>query len=122
MNRYAWVFSLAAAAAMSGAAAGEGEAVLHGFSVGQGTVAITVTDCSCTSPEDFRFEINRVGGDLRMVKVIRLRPDMCEAPAQQSTFEYTFDEAGLPQGARILLKTPMKAFNPQSNDDCEPVH
>lgn len=122
MNRYAWVFSLAAAAAMSGAAAGEGEAVLHGFSVGQGTVAITVTDCSCTSPEDFRFEINRVGGDLRMVKVIRLRPDMCEAPAQQSTFEYTFDEAGLPQGARIILKTPLKAFDTHSNDDCEPVH
>ena len=121
MADFAWVFLMAAAVAMPNPYTQEHEAVLHAFSVGQGTVSISITDCSCTRPEDFRFEINRAGGDLRMVKVIRLRPDTCEAPDVLTTYEYSFEEIGLDEGTLIELKTPMKAFNRFSNADCKPI-
>ena len=78
-------------------------AILHGFTLGEDTVTISVSTCGCTDEEDFAFLIERESGGQRLVTVLRLKPDFCEAVPREVQFEYS--------RARLKGKHPVIVLN-----------
>ena len=93
---------------------GNGEiqsAVLHGFTLGEDTVTISVSSCGCTREDDFSFMVERESGGVRRVTVLRLEPDFCEAVPIEVQFEYSRADAKLKGNRPVTVLNEFRTFD-----------
>jgi hypothetical protein len=104
---------------MSGSPVGEPEeAILHGFTIDEDIVRIAVTNCGCTKDDDFIFVVKNLPKATRQITVIRLVPDLCEAPSTLVEYEYSRQELHLQGGKSFTVTNEFRDFDPFSSDAC----
>jgi hypothetical protein len=112
------MFLLAVALMNGGPVGGPEEAILHGFTVGEDTVRIAVTDCGCTGDDGLIFDVKNLPRATREITVIRLVPDLCEVPPMLVEYEYSRQELRLQGGKRFVVTNEFRPFDPFSSDAC----
>ncbi len=75
-------------------------------SVAADSLTIRVISTGCTAKEGFVFFVER-GGGRYAVAFARRKLDLCKAAPTPVDLSWTFEELGLPKGARVAVVNPL---------------